>query len=344
MFYLQLALPVFIPYGILLIPAVRKRVIEYFQKHSFVKGLLITLGAALYPIAIEFSNNQKIQTIHPYALIVSYIIFLLSMVWLEHRVNENLTEKINTLKEHLERAASENIILTKLNRFERYVEQLVTEKAKRFLEALNSFKHKQPLSSADVFQTITQPEKQLKELYAVLRFTFQHTFCSNDLIEYSVLTLIDNKLQFNVWSSNNPPKTKGSSEYIKNGGLSEGSGFAAVRAWKTESIVIIEDINADIAKASPDRLYKVTEKHDHTQEKGSLIALPIFDKELKESGGDGLICVISLTSDRPGSFLNADRPLYQQLLKAFECRIILENRLRLLKGLTTEGRVPIAKH
>ena len=153
------------------------------------------------------------------------------------------------------------------------------------------------------------------------------------LIENGVLLRWANgeQLQFTAYSKR--PRSLDSSEYITGIAYTKGSGYTSSTAWEIGDIVVIEDIKKELEKPRQDRKYQTTDQHDPPTENGCIISFPIFDKELKDNFPDGLICVINIISKKPFIFLEKKKDYYNKLLESLSYRILLENRLALLKSL-----------
>ena len=325
-----------LPYLLLFIPNVRWRIIDFLRPRSFPQSLVQPIGAAVYTVLLSFlihTDNLAIAA----PLAISYIAFLTSSLYLSYRTSVNTNQVIEQQREKIQSLEKQNSVLKNLNTFEKHIEQLIGKKADRFLREYGLLKQGAPaaITGKTVFQRITQPKVQLQELYLIVANVFQLFFCEpGDGIEYSIMEPKEGRLIFTAWSTR--PSSLDWAEYVTGRAFQKGSGFAASSAWAFGKLIIIEDIAAELRKPREGRNYQLTSQRDPSAEGGSLISFPVFDNESKDSFPDGLICVINISSRRQMSFTERDRPFYQYLLDGVACRIILEQRLALLKDLVEQ--------
>lgn len=314
-------------------------IVDFLKPRRLHRNLGEGIGLVIYPILIDFFSSRGHSNISV-SLIISYLLFIAVIIYISYSI-EKRTEKefeskqneIDELSNGLAKIKDENTILLKFNKLERYVEEAIKLKSERFLESYKEFKASgKEILGNDIFSTITRPDLQLNELYGIIQRFFEDIFCDDDEeLEYSVMEPSGEQLQFTAFSKR--PRSLEAPEYIAGTAYTKGSGYTSSTAWEIGDIVVIEDIKKELEKPRKDRKYQTTDQHDARTENGCIISFPIFDKELKDNFPDGLICVINIISKKPLIFLEEKKGYYIKLLESLSYRIILENRLALLKSL-----------
>lgn len=70
---------------------------------------------------------------------------------------------------------------------------------------------------------------------------------------------------------------------------------------------------------------------------------PVFDYELTAGTKEALICVINITSQLANNFTIDQKSHYEKIMKSLAERIVLENRLKKIKGIIHEQQSAFIK-
>lgn len=322
----------------------RRQTVDFFATRKFHRLMISGIAVALYPLVIGILTASNNFSDYVIALIISYVAFIGTSSYIdfsvENKIEELLADKESKIKDltvKLGKLGNDKELLLKFNKFEKYIEEVIGKKAERFLASYQKFKKGgTEFTGHDIFNTITRPDIQLKELYAITKRIFEDLFCATDeTLQYSIMELHGQQLQFTAHSTR--PRSLDSEEYKSGKAFTKGSGYTASNAWESGDMIIIEDMAAELKKPRPKRLYQTNGAHDSAVEEGSLISYPIFDKDSQEDFEDGLICVLNITAKKSKTFVENEREYYKIILDKISHRIILEKRLELLKSLLKKG-------
>jgi len=193
----------------------------------------------------------------------------------------------------------------------------VDKKMDRFLIALNSRKNKK--DPADVFNTITEPKKQLAEITRAIHVFFvgwSKIFYEEKIEFVTVVFRMKSNLAIGAWSyypESEIPEQK----------LIEDTDSLAANAVEQRKIIIISDIEKERKRKN-----SLISKHCLTEE-GSAICYPISTGHTKGS----IPLVIRITTNKP-FFKKENRLIYKQILEKFKKRILIEYALSELKDRT----------
>jgi len=226
-----------LPYAPITVKKWRYNIVSYFTVKKLHKNLIEGFGLVLFPILIDIFSTDGHNNISV-GLIVSFFIFIALTIYLnfsvEKKIEDVVGEKQGALdKLNLKYSKLKNghDILLKFNKLERYVEEIIKVKSGRFLDSYKKFKKsEQEIKGTEIFNTITRPDLQLKELYGIIKRFFEDIFCHDDEeLEYSIMEPKGEQLQFIVYSKR--PRSLDSSEYKSGNAFKKGSGYTASAAW-----------------------------------------------------------------------------------------------------------------
>lgn len=209
----------------------------------------------------------------------------------------------------------DNIVGTKEQRFSAFFKKVSAQGAD-----LNSSE------SSAVFQSITQPELQLKELvqgvYKAVDSLLRLTSPEQNQLKVN-LALINNGKVIDIhyhYPSNQPVRSSIDA-------LNTPCSTIQI-ACKERKPIVVESIALEAAKANP--RFAVTDK-SREEEEGSLLCYPVWYEPF-----NAVVFVISVHSDKAGTFKNRFLKSYIQILKPFDLRMKLEYSLLGLKELTRQ--------
>jgi hypothetical protein len=204
------------------------------------------------------------------------------------------------------------------------LDDTVGKKMKRFAEAAERIRQSPPaLHPYDIFDTITQPQKQREALingiYLVFRLEAESIDPgSGDSITVKLAKMDEGSLftEFEFWLPADQAPYSTAAELRR-------SECALSIAASTGKPLVIEDINKELSKK---RESKFVRGAKGSSEDGSLLVYPVVYRPTIT-----VPYVICLRSERKGHFRVAMLPRYGILLQSFLKRISMEHSLSLLK-------------
>ena len=198
------------------------------------------------------------------------------------------------------------------------IETVVQSKCNRFLRK-TKIALKDKWSPSEIFTNITKPEQQIALIVQAVHGIFETLY--GNKVEFRVGLMSVKNEQLTDWfvfaPENKPPKTDVTS-------LSTPSS-AIMRALKSKSMIIVEDIQEELKKKNKDdrRFVKgSTQKNDQA----SILTAPIYCPNTRQP-----IYVISIIADRKDILQEKSRESYKWLLDLYFQRIIMEHHLYLMK-------------
>ena len=182
-----------------------------------------------------------------------------------------------------------------------------------------------PITSAGVFDFITQPGQQLNELMQGVYSTVDTLLKAQEIGKYVLkvnLAAIDPKqcvksIHFH-FPSNHPVRSSLAALNSPDSSIKN--------AIRKKKIVVLESIHMESIRSKPS--FVVTDA-SRADEDGSLICYPVMYDPV-----GAVVFVISIHIDQPGTFKPKFSTSYVELLKPFALRIKLEYALLALKELT----------
>ncbi len=196
-----------------------------------------------------------------------------------------------------------------------HIKDIVHHKSSRFVQVCKKIKAGEVLSRAEIFSTITQPDLQIAYIIEQISRFFTHGREGRSV--NVVLFAPDYAARHFGYPFYYPTDQRPS---IPEGqfGLDSGVPGAALRR---NDIVVVADVKEDLAKDAP--TYFVT-NNSSVPRNGSVLCMPLRDSERDE-----VPYVLSIFINEPGVF--EDKDYLREVIEPFAQRILLEDRLRLLR-------------
>lgn len=199
------------------------------------------------------------------------------------------------------------------------IEIVVTEKYKRLSQEARKTKATETLNPGAVFRNITLPETQIKLTINGIRSVFEHLDQTRSLLRVGLIRIIDNKptewIAFEPMS--HPPRTSAPQ-------LSAPSSTVSA-TLKTKSIVVVEDIQAELSVKTKDKR-RFLALNTQPTDQGSQLCYPIIHASTGK-----IEYIITIASNKKLSLQTSHKELYTWILEQFALRIALEHSLLLLK-------------
>ena len=214
-----------------------------------------------------------------------------------------------------ERELSRNDMLYLLNS----IDFIVERKLVRFKEHVQRIGSDRRQNAAQLFRAITKPQDQIQLLVDGIRAVFSSIDATGAEFRVGLLSVEHGK--FSSWFGYSPigrvPRTTPNE-------LNAPTSTAS-NALKTQSIVVIDDIQRELTKRTKnDRRYFGGQ---HLDEDGSQLCIPVFDPS------NGQICyVLTVAGNRQKCLCSKNSELYSWILHRFVSRIQLEHCLLQLRG------------
>lgn len=195
-----------------------------------------------------------------------------------------------------------------------YVRGIVAVKSERFHNGVSQLRD--PIDAGVAFRTITQPDVQMRAIMdGVQRFFVD---ASDDPIEERVRVLLMRwdeatgcMAPFSIYFPQaEPPR-------VSHGAFCDNTTVAGL-ARVENRFVIVEDVSTDA------RFRKFTNGRTTS---GSMFAYPVYDDLTRK-----VVLVINVVSSVPKRFKEADRDALEIPMQVFADRLLLENRLLVLKA------------
>lgn len=208
----------------------------------------------------------------------------------------------------------------------RALDSPVDTKMNRFLSMLALVGDNQ-ISKTDVFQTITDPDKQLAEIIRAIHLFFDGYSKLADAkaeIEFTtVLFKMSNSVPVKPWCYFPECNRPGEGLLNNRGSLAANAAKANNGSGKT---IIVENIEKEKRKT------KSLISKNCASEHGSALCFPIKSNHVSAK----VPLVLRITTNRP-FFLEHKKVQYEEVLKRFEKRILIEYALSELKSYVTES-------
>jgi hypothetical protein len=293
-----------------------KKFFRWSDRQAFVSGVIYPSLVGVPPVFVQFLKQFGPKNIQEWVGQHGMIIFLFSAAWVV--VMTVLSGVFRWVRKKI--MGSFDLEMEDLVFLMTAFDHAVGNKMQRFGRAAARARTEGPLAKKEVFEEITQPDHQIRDLMSTVYHIFRN---KSDSCEKAKLSVILFRMEngkpsgfFEVQPADASPST--SIDQFKNKNSSP-----SVSA-KQRSTIIVENIGKEIKKKKR-RL--CVEGNTPASNKGSLICHPVFCNELNETP-----FVISVKSSVPHFFKEAYRQRYESILGKVAKRISMEYSLSVLKS------------
>lgn len=197
---------------------------------------------------------------------------------------------------------------------------VVGDKNKRFSTHLKKMLSTNSASPADTFNEITRPDQQIPLLVSGIKSVFEFIDEKNVFFRVGLMSVKDGSpsewISFEPQSS--PPRTKPDQLSAPTSAIS-----CAIR---TKSIVIIEDIQKELARKTTKQDRRYIRGHTQDGEHGSQLCYPVV-----HAATGNVEYVICIAGDQALCLQERHAGLYRWIIDVFATRITLEHSLLILK-------------
>ena len=286
------------------------------KKFKFISGLIIAING--YLIYCFGSDDQKRLLKTNLGKLGEFIISYSEwVVFISLLVGGILPILISWLQEKVEKqnlASSYSLVLLET------IETVVEEKRKRFAYAVKDLINANSSSPTctKVFNTITQPQKQIEYILEALELCFKKLY-PNEYFKIALMGVENNSLKDWVYFLPYTAKPNTDINDLRN------SESTISHALFSKRIVIIEDVQKELQKANNKKYIKGSTREN---ENWSQLCYPV-----KSISSNEVIFIICIGAKKANFFQNTSTSLasYEWLLNFFSSRLALEHSLAELK-------------